>query len=393
MKYVVVLGDGMADYPIDVLSGRTPLAAANKPCMDLLADRAARYGLAQTTVRHLPAGSDVANLSVMGYDPELYYTGRGPLEAASMGMDLKPDDVAFRCNLITVDDTIVDYSAGHITSEEAGELIRFLDTRLGREGMRFYPGISYRHLLVINRCPEGIACTPPHDVVGQPVKDHLPKGEASDMIIRLIKASQELLPEHPVNRKRVAAGKRPANSIWPWGQGRTPSMPTFREKYGISGAVISAVDLIKGLGVFAGLEVIDVPGATGYLDTDYGAKARYALKALERSDFIFIHVEAPDEAGHGGKLDEKMQAIEDLDSKLIKPLFDGLTHLGDFRLMVLPDHLTPLSTKTHAYDPVPYVIYDSRYNNKNNKKYDEASLADGKFVPRGHDLMTTFIKG
>ncbi len=393
MKYVVVLGDGMADYPIDVLSGRTPLAAANKPCMDLLADRAARYGLAQTTVRHLPAGSDVANLSVMGYDPELYYTGRGPLEAASMGVELKPDDVAFRCNLITVDDTIVDYSAGHITSEEAGELIRFLDTRLGREGMRFYPGISYRHLLVINRCPEGIVCTPPHDVVGQPVKDHLPKGEASDMIIRLIKASQELLPEHPVNRKRVAAGKRPANSIWPWGQGRTPSMPTFREKYGISGAVISAVDLIKGLGVFAGLEVIDVPGATGYLDTDYGAKARYALKALERSDFIFIHVEAPDEAGHGGKLEEKMQAIEDLDSKLIKPLFDGLTHLGDFRLMVLPDHPTPLSTKTHAYDPVPYVIYDSRYNNKNNKKYDEASMADGKFVPHGHDLMTTFIKG
>ena len=287
----------------------------------------------------------------------------------------------------------MDYSAGHITSEEAGELIRFLDTRLGREGMRFYPGISYRHLLVINRCPEGIVCTPPHDVVGQPVKDHLPKGEASDMIIRLIKASQELLPEHPVNRKRVAAGKRPANSIWPWGQGRTPSMPTFREKYGISGAVISAVDLIKGLGVFAGLEVIDVPGATGYLDTDYGAKARYALKALERSDFIFVHVEAPDEAGHGGKLEEKMQAIEDLDSKLIKPLFDGLTHLGDFRLMVLPDHPTPLSTKTHAYDPVPYVIYDSRYNNKNNKRYDEASMADGQFVPHGHDLMTTFIKG
>ncbi|MGA9140228.1 MAG: cofactor-independent phosphoglycerate mutase [Methanocella sp.] len=393
MKYVVVLGDGMADYPIEALSGRTPLAAAKKPCMDFLADRAVRYGLAQTTVRHLPAGSDVANLSVMGYDPELYYTGRGPLEAASMGVKLRPDDVAFRCNLITTDDAIVDYSAGHITSEEAGELIRFLDARLSREGLRFYPGISYRHLLVINRCPENIACTPPHDVVGQPVKDHLPKGEGSDLIIDLIKASRELLPDHPVNRKRMAAGKRPANSIWPWGQGRTPSMPTFREKYGISGAVISAVDLIKGLGVFAGLEVIDVPGATGYLDTDYGAKARYALKALERSDFVFVHVEAPDEAGHGGKLQEKMQAIEDLDSKLIKPLFDGLTKLGDFRLMVLPDHPTPLSTKTHAYDAVPYIIYDSRYNNKNNKRYDEASMADGQFVRHGHDLMTTFIKG
>ncbi|OPY27330.1 MAG: 2,3-bisphosphoglycerate-independent phosphoglycerate mutase 1 [Methanocella sp. PtaU1.Bin125] len=393
MKYVVVLGDGMADYPVDALSGRTPLAAASKPCMDYLADRAVRYGLAQTTVRHLPAGSDVANLSVMGYDPERYYTGRGPLEAASMGVELKPDDVAFRCNLITADDTIVDYSAGHVTSEEAGELIRFIDARLGREGMRFYPGISYRHLLVINRCPDGIVCTPPHDVVGQPVKDHLPKGEGSETIIGLIKASQELLPEHPVNGKRVTAGKRPANSIWPWGQGRTPSMPTFREKYGLSGAVISAVDLIKGLGVFAGLEVIDVPGATGYLDTDYGAKARYALEALKRCDFIFIHVEAPDEAGHGGKLQEKIQAIEDLDAKLIRPLLDGLPQLGDFRLMLLPDHPTPLATKTHAYDPVPYVIYDSRYNYKNNKRYDEAALADGQFVSHGHDLMTTFIKG
>lgn len=393
MKYIVVLGDGMADYPIDALSGRTPLAAARKPCMDFLADRAVRYGLAQTTVRHLPAGSDVANLAVMGYDPEQYYTGRGPLEAASMGVKLRPDDVAFRCNLITADDTIVDYSAGHVTSEEAGELIRFLDARLGREGLRFYPGISYRHLLVIDRCPDGIACTPPHDVVGQPVKDHLPKGEGSDLIIRMIEASRELLPEHPVNKKRLSAGKRPANSIWPWGQGRTPSMPTFREKYGLDGAVISAVDLIKGLGVFAGLRVIDVPGATGYLDTDYGAKARYALEALEQSDFIFIHVEAPDEAGHGGKLQEKIQAIEDLDARLIKPLYDGLTGLGDFRLMVLPDHPTPLSTKTHAYDPVPYIIYDSRYNSKNNKRYDEASMADGLFVPRGHELMASFIKG
>jgi 2,3-bisphosphoglycerate-independent phosphoglycerate mutase len=393
MKYAVVLGDGMADYPVESLGGKTPLAVASKPCMDALADKAISYGLVQTTVRHLPAGSDVANLSAIGYDPERYYTGRGPLEAASMGVKLQPGDTAFRCNLITSDETIVDYSAGHITTAEAGELMRFLDSKLGREGLRFYPGISYRHLLVIDGCPSGIECTPPHDVVGQPVKDHLPRGQGSEEIIRLIKASQELLPDHPVNRKRVAAGKRPANSIWPWGQGRTPSMPTFREKFGLDGAVISAVDLIKGLGVLAGLEVIEVPGATGYLDTDYGAKAKYALDALEHSDFVFVHVEAPDEMSHEGRLEDKIRAIEDLDAKLVRPLLDGLGRFGDFRLMVLPDHPTPLATKTHAYDPVPYIIYDSRYNNKNNKPYDEKSMADGQFVSHGHDLMGLFIKG
>jgi 2,3-bisphosphoglycerate-independent phosphoglycerate mutase len=209
MKYAVVLGDGMADYPVEALGGRTPLAAARKPCMDALADRAAGYGLVQTTVSHLPAGSDVANLSVLGYDPEQYYTGRGPLEAASMGVKLLPDDTAFRCNLITTDETIVDYSAGHITTAEAAELMRFLDSKLGRDGLRFYPGISYRHLLLINNCPAGIECTPPHDVVGQPVKDHLPRGKGSEGLVQLIKASQEILPDHPVNKKRVAAGKRP----------------------------------------------------------------------------------------------------------------------------------------------------------------------------------------
>ena len=393
MKYVVVLGDGMADYPVDTLGGRTPLEAADKPCMNSLADRAVSYGLVQTTVRHLPAGSDVANLSVMGYDPERYYTGRGPLEAASMGVKLRPGDTAFRCNLITADDSIDDYSAGHITTAEARELMTFLDSRLGREGLRFYPGVSYRHLLVIDGCPSGIECTPPHDVVGQPVKDHLPRGSGSEAIIRLIAASRELLPDHPVNRKRVAAGKRPANSIWPWGQGRTPSMTTFREKYGLDGAMISAVDLLKGIGVMAGLEVIEVPGATGYLDTDYGAKARYALESLEHNDFVFVHVEAADEMSHEGRLADKIRAIEDLDEKLVRPLFDGLGRFGEFRLMVLPDHPTPLATRTHAYDPVPYIIYDNRYNIKNNKRYDEKSMADGQFVGHGHDLMGLFIKG
>jgi 2,3-bisphosphoglycerate-independent phosphoglycerate mutase len=271
--------------------------------------------------------------------------------------------------------------------------MKYIDSKLGTSEIKFYPGISYRHLLVMKDCQDGIACTAPHDVVGQPVKDNLPKGKGSEQIIGLIEASRDLLKNHPVNKKRIAEGKRPANSIWPWGQGRKPSMPTFRDRYGIEGAVISAVDLIKGLGVFAGLDVIDVPGATGYLDTDYGAKAAYALRALESKDFLFVHVEAPDEMSHEGRLKDKVRAIEDLDSKLIRPILEGLQGKGDFRLMVLPDHPTPIVTKTHAYDPVPYIIYDTRYNNKNNKGYDEASMQDGRYVERGCDLMSLFIHG
>ncbi|WP_424359351.1 cofactor-independent phosphoglycerate mutase [Methanocella sp. MCL-LM] len=393
MKYIVILGDGMADYPIPELSGKTPLGSANKPCMDYLADRSATYGLVKTTIAGLPAGSDVANLSAMGYDPLKYYTGRGPLEAASIGIPLKPADVAFRCNLITADDNIIDYSAGHITTQESSELMKYLDSKLGTPDTRFYPGISYRHLLVIEGCPDGINCTAPHDVVGQPVKDNLPKGEGSEKIIELIEASRDLLANHPINKKRVAEGKRPANSIWPWGQGRKPSMPTFKDRYGLDGAVISAVDLIKGLGVFAGLEVINVPGATGYLDTDYGAKAAHALKSLESKDFVFVHVEAPDEMSHEGRLKDKIRAIEDLDNKLIRPILAGMAGRDEFRMMVLPDHPTPLATKTHAYDPVPYIIYDSRYNITNNKRYDEESMKNGRYVAHGCDLMGLFIHG
>jgi len=393
MKYVVVLGDGMADYPLPELSGKTPLMAADKPCMDFMADHASMYGLVKTTIEGLPAGSDVANLAVMGYDPGRYYTGRGPLEAASIGIPLLPDDMAFRCNLITADNYIIDYSAGHISTDEASILMRYLDSELGGDGVRFYPGISYRHLLVISQCPDGIICTAPHDVLGQPVRDHLPKGQGSDRITHLIQASRDLLVNHPINKKRISEGKRPANLIWPWGQGRSPAMPSFKDRFGLDGAVISAVDLIKGLGTFAGMDVIEVPGATGYLDTDYGAKSAYALRALEIRDFVFVHVEAPDEASHEGRLQEKIRSIEDLDRKLIKPLLDGLPQFGDFRLMLLPDHPTPISTRTHAYDPVPYIIYDSKYNNINNKRYDERSMKDGRYVEPGYELMNMFVHG
>lgn len=394
MKYAVILGDGMSDYPVDELNGRTPLMCAKKPGMDAMAGKALHYGLSQTTYPELPAGSDVANLSALGYDPHIYYTGRGPLEAGSMGVALKPDDIAFRCNLITIDDNnIVDYSAGHITSQEAAELMRFLDSEFGTDKIRFYPGISYRHLLVINKFTPFTSCTPPHDVVGQPFRDNLPKGEGSEELIRLIEKSWDLLKDHPVNKKRMSNGKKPANSIWPWGQGKTPDMPLFKEKYNIKGAVISAVDLIKGLGVFAGLEIINVPGATGYLDTDYSAKAKYALDSLETNDFVFIHVEAADEASHEGRLKEKIKAIEEIDEKIVIPMLEGMKKFGEYKIMVLPDHPTPLCIKTHAKDPVPYIIYYSGHNGKTNKAYDEKSMADGKYISEGHRLMDLFIKG
>jgi 2,3-bisphosphoglycerate-independent phosphoglycerate mutase len=384
MKYAVVLGDGMSDYPVRELKNKTPLMCARKPNMDFMAGHASHYGLCRTTNESLPAGSDVANLAVMGYDPARYYNGRGPLEAMSMGIKLKPDDVAFRCNLITVrDGLIADYSAGHVTTEEAAALIRFLDDEMGGEGVKFYPGVSYRHLLVFNGSCAGAVCDAPHDYTGEPVDAHLPRGEGHERLTKMIKRSWELLGGHPVNRKRAGEGKNQANSIWPWGQGRAPAMPFFKEKYGLSGSVISAVDLIKGLGASAGLEVINVPGATGYFDTDYGAKARYALKSLEEKDF--------DEAGHEGMVEEKIKAIEDLDVKVLGPMLDGLRRLGDFRLMVLPDHPTPLSIKTHARDPVPYVIYDSRRDMVTGKVYDERSMADGFFIGQGYRLMDLFI--
>lgn len=392
MKYAVILGDGMADYPVKELGNKTPLMCAKNPNMDFMAGHACHYGLCQTTVNELPAGSDVANLSVMGYDPRTCYSGRGPLEAMSMGVHLRQQDVAFRCNLITIEDGIIkDYSAGHVSSEEAAILIKYLDGQLGSDTIKFHPGISYRHLLLLNGSSEGSVCTAPHDVLGQQVDANLPKGEGSEQIIRLIKSSWELLADHPVNRKRVKEGKNPANSIWPWGQGKMPSMQTFKAKYGIDGAVISAVDLIKGLGAFAGLEVIEVPGATGYLDTDYLAKARYALKALEKKDFVFIHVEAPDEAGHEGMLNEKIKAIEDLDEKVVGTMLQGMKKFGDFRVMVLPDHPTPLCMKTHARDPVPYAIYDSRQDGRTGKTFDEKSLDSGLFIGEGYRLMDLFI--
>ena len=391
MKYIVLIGDGMADYPIDELDNLTPLQAANTPNMDFIAKHG-RCGVARTVPDDMPAGSDVANLSILGYDPAKYYSGRGPLEAASIGIQLEDDDVAFRCNLITEKDgLLVDYSAGHITSEEAGILIEAVDNELGN-GCKFHAGISYRHLLVMKQ-GMGAKCMPPHDVLGQSVEDVLPDSEASQVLRNLINASKPILENHEVNTKRKADGKNPANLIWPWGQGKAPKMPGFRELYDVTGSIISAVDLLKGIGKYSGLDVIEVPGATGYLDTNFSGKAAYALESLKERDFVAVHVEAPDEAGHMGDIDAKIKAIEDFDEKVVGGMLNELGSFGDYKIIVLPDHYTPISVKTHTREPVPFAIYSSTESADYVEKFDEDSTKEGVFGEvLGHNLMGMLMK-
>ncbi|MBW7957015.1 MAG: cofactor-independent phosphoglycerate mutase [Deltaproteobacteria bacterium] len=361
MKYIILIGDGMADAPIESLGGKTPLESADTPNMDRLAG-AGRFGLFRTVPGGFSPGSDVANLSVLGYSPAKYYSGRAPLEAASIGVKLGPSDIAFRCNLVTLiekDGSTVmgDYSAGHISTEEARDMVLDLDSALSREGVRFYPGTGYRHLMVWSGGSKDLKTVPPHDISDKAIGPHLPKGEGAEKLINLMNLSQDVLKNHPVNAKRVAEGKKPATSIWLWGQGSAPAMPTLKERFGVNGAIISAVDLMKGIGIYAGLEVIKVEGATGYIDTNYKGKADAALKALETRDFICVHIEAPDEAGHNGNLGHKLQAIEDFDSKIVGPVMEGARRLGPFAVMVLPDHPTPIALKTHTSDPVPFVLF------------------------------------
>jgi 2,3-bisphosphoglycerate-independent phosphoglycerate mutase len=348
MKYIVVLGDGMADEPLEELGGMTPLGYAQTPNMDRMA-REGACGMLRTIPEGYEAGSDIANMAVLGYAPENYYTGRGPLEALSMGVDLAPDDVAYRCNLVTVEEnTMVDFSAGHISSEEGAAL--FASLRKAVPEVMLRAGVSYRNLLVVHG-GKGAASTPPHDIVGQGISPFLPKDGDADLLLRCMETSRLVFAHHPVNVARIKAGRRPATRIWPWSGGHKPAFPPFEKKYGKKGGVISAVDLLNGIARCAGMEVISVPGATGYLDTDYDAKARYALDAIERLDFVYIHIEAPDEAGHLGSVEEKVKAIERVDGVVgtIRDKFDGV-------LAVLPDHPTPIRVKTHTRDPVPFVV-------------------------------------
>jgi 2,3-bisphosphoglycerate-independent phosphoglycerate mutase len=377
MKLVVLLGDGMADLPLAALQGKTPLQAAIKPNMDLLAKRG-KNGLAQTVPEGFPPGSDVANLSVMGYAPGKHYSGRAPLEAAAMGVPLGPEEIAFRCNFVTIVNGIMkDYSAGHITTEEGRKLIEALQPLM--PDRRLYAGVSYRNLLVLKAGAKAL-CTPPHDISDQPVVEHLPSGPDSELLMRLMEAARPVLARHPVNIRRISEGKRPANEIWLWGQGPAPVMPSFAEKYGLKGAMISAVDLLKGIGRYAVLEVIDVPGATGTIDTNYEGKVQATLEALKSCDFVYLHIEAPDEAGHEGDTLLKVRAIELFDEKVVGPVVEGLEKSGeDWRVLLLPDHATPISIKTHSRDPVPFTIMGTGIEQDSVERFDEDAAKKGAY--------------
>nr|WP_320116253.1 cofactor-independent phosphoglycerate mutase [uncultured Desulfuromonas sp.] len=399
MKYLVLLGDGMADEPLEALNGKTPLEHAATPNMDKLATLG-EIGLAETVPNGFHPGSDVANLSVFGYDPSQCYTGRSPLEAASMHVELGPDDVAFRLNLVDIMHHygklyMADFAAGHISTEEARQIIDTLQEELGDERFEFYPGVSYRHLMVWRNGKDQMEFVPPHDIINQSIEDKMPKGEGADELIHLMNSAQMLLSNHPVNVKRTHDGKAPANSIWLWGHGKAPQMETYQEKFGLSGAVISAVDLIKGIGIYAGLEIIDVPGATGYIDTNYQGKAQAALDALQRHDFVYLHVEAPDEAGHSGDLEEKIKAIELFDEQVVGTILNQAEQLGDFRALVLPDHPTPVELRTHTPDPVPYILYASDGSLASSAErcyHEKAAKESGIYVQEGHQLLTKMIQ-
>lgn len=396
-KYIILVGDGMADYPIAELGDRTPLDAANTPAMDFLADYGKLYTLKTVPDGHAP-GSDVANLSLLGYRPEKFYTGRSPLEAASMKVALAEGETAFRCNLVTLDikdDThvrMVDYSAGHITTDEAAQLISALAAELNSEYFRFYPGVSYRHLLVSCHDFPGLRSVPPHDYTGVDVTGHWQNYLEDLAFGELMRRAADILERHPVNQQRIAANKNTANAIWLWGEGKSPEMPRMKDLFGVSGALISAVDLLKGIGVYAGMEVVDVPGATGYLDTNYAGKANAALEAITRHDLVFVHVEAPDEAGHQGLLKEKIQAIEDFDQKIVQPIIDGMKDCPECTIVVTTDHFTPLSLQTHAAHPVPVVIYSPQSTDKSGCRFCErcAEQADSSLA-NGEEFFNTIL--
>ncbi|MCX8070518.1 MAG: cofactor-independent phosphoglycerate mutase [Thermodesulfovibrionales bacterium] len=402
MKYIVIIGDGMSDRPLSALSGKTPLQVANTPNMDKLASEGT-IGIVKTIPEGFHPGSDVANLSLLGYDPSKYYSGRAPLEAASMGINLSDDDVAYRCNLVSLKFSkdrekalMDDYSAGHITTVEAQQLISSLNENLSNDEFRFYPGVSYRHLMVWHKGIKDIECVPPHDITGKPIADYLPIGNGAEFLQKLMRSSVDILISHEVNQERMRSNKKMANSIWLWGQGKKPMMPKFFDKYGVKGALISAVDLTKGLGVYAGFKIINVPGATGWIDTNYEGKAQYGLEALKDVDFLYLHIEAPDEAGHSGNIDYKIKAIEDLDAKIVGPVFEGVRKaFPSFKILITPDHPTPIEIKTHSDEPVPFIIYDNtKVKASSGRRYSEDILKDKEavFIQNGYNLMDYFIK-
>jgi 2,3-bisphosphoglycerate-independent phosphoglycerate mutase len=397
MKYVILLGDGMADDSIAALGGKSPLEYARTPHMDRMAAEGT-LGLIDTILPDLPPGSDVANLAVLGYDPRTCYSGRGPLEAASMGITLAPDDLAFRCNLVTLgegeDPIMADFTAGHISSMEAKRIIDDLGKGIGSEMFIFYPGVGYRHLLVWKGGKAEIKTTPPHDIIGKAINTFLPQGRNAEPILRLMQGSRELLANHPLNRERLARGVKPATSIWLWGQGRAPQIQKITERFHLRGGMISAVDLLNGIAIYAGLETLPVEGATGYTDTNYIGKAERALAALRELDLVFVHVEAPDEMGHEGNLEGKIKAIEDFDEKVVGTILNGIHHFGDFRVAVMSDHPTPILLRTHTGDPSPIAVLSSRSDENQARGIpfgESGARRSGNLISPGYGFMEKFL--
>lgn len=402
MKYLVLLCDGMADYKLDELGGRTPMEAAEKPNMDKLAKKALCG-----TVLNVPDGmvpeSDTANIAVLSYDPRVYSKGRSPLEAVSMGLSMRPEDTAYRCNVVTISDgdedyddkIMLDHSADEITTAEARELIKTMEEYFGTEARHFYTGVSYRHCMIWNNTPSEYNFMRPHDIIGKRIGDYLPAGDAGKPFYNLMKASYDVLNHHPINEARRARGLKPANSIWLWSPGKKPALPNFYEKWGLRGAVISAVDLIKGIGICAGMKSIDVDGATGNVHTNWSGKADAAIEAFENEmDFVYIHVEAPDECGHRAELDNKVLSIEKIDELILGPVYDYLVSTGeDFKIMVLPDHPTPIVMRTHSSDPVPFMIYSSAKEEDGVDSFTEDNCTAKHFyIPQGSDLLSYMIE-
>jgi len=393
MKYCIIIPDGMADTPVDRLKGRTPLEAARTPNMDRAAKRGI-IGLTHTVPHRLKPGSDVAIMSVFGYDPLKYYTGRAPLEAADLGLDMGPEDWAFRCNLVTVsDDIMADFCAGHISTKEAALLIRALNEQMGTDQIEFHTGTGYRHLMLYTGEQDfDVSTTPPHDIMGDPVIRHLPRGDGSDLLVDLMERSAEILPGHDVNAVRVDLQQNPANMIWLWGQGRKAPLDDFAGRFGLQGAAISAVNLVRGIARLIGWDVLQVPGATGYLDTDYAAKGRYAVDALRSYDLVAVHIEAPDEASHNGDLQAKIKSIEQVDNDIVGPVLSEAESAGDIRVLIMPDHLTPFMKRTHARGPVPFALWAPDQSDPCGMSLSEANAAKtGIEVSKGHQLIEKLL--
>ena len=396
MKYIIIVPDGMHDRPLEELDNKTPMEVARKTNMDFMASHGFS-GLVRTIPEKMKPGSDTGNMSLLGYNPDIYLSGRAPLEAANMGIELQADEIAFRCNLVTaMEGKMSDYSAGHISSDEAAILIEALNEEIDLNEIKFYPGKSYRHLLVLKvRTPNDylkIQTTPPHDILGQEISKHLPKGPEAEMLLRLMEQSKEVFEKHSINKVRIDLGENPANMIWLWGQGTKLDLPLFSEKFGHKGSVVSAVDLVNGIGKLAGLEIIDVPGITGYYDTNYLGKAEYALESLKKKDFVFIHIEAPDEAGHNGDFNAKIEAIENIDKHVVGTILNKFSEHDNVRILIASDHATPVELRTHSSEPVGFVMFGKGIAHDGSIEFSETSTQKkGVKFENGEDMMDYFI--